>query len=34
MGRYAETSEVADTVLYFVSDKASFITGVDGGMFA
>ena len=35
LGRMAQPSEVADTIVYLLSDKASFITGacicVDGG---
>lgn len=35
MGRYAETDEVADAVLFLLSDKSSYMTGhcmpVDGG---
>ncbi len=36
MGRYGHTSEVAETVAFLVSDRASYITGqnirVDGGI--
>ncbi len=35
LGRMAQPSEVADTIVYLLSDKASFVTGacfsVDGG---
>jgi NAD(P)-dependent dehydrogenase (short-subunit alcohol dehydrogenase family) len=35
LGRMAQPSEIADTILYLLSDKASFITGAviaaDGG---
>ncbi|MEM8528411.1 MAG: glucose 1-dehydrogenase [Bacteroidota bacterium] len=38
MGRYGETQEIADTILWLSSENASFITGqsiaVDGGMMA
>jgi len=38
MGRLAEPSEVADAVLWLLSDASSFVTGnvlmVDGGMSA
>ncbi|RLA51309.1 MAG: hypothetical protein DRR42_10700 [Gammaproteobacteria bacterium] len=36
MGRWAESQEVADAVLYLASEEAGYITGtllrVDGGM--
>lgn len=35
-GRFAQANEIAETVVFLVSDKASFITGivlpVDGGL--
>jgi len=38
IGRFGETREVADAVLFLCSDKASFMTGiampVDGGLLA
>jgi NAD(P)-dependent dehydrogenase (short-subunit alcohol dehydrogenase family) len=38
MGRVAEAHEIADTILYLLSDRASFVTGtaftVDGGLTA
>jgi len=38
LGRYAKPSDIADTVAFLASDKASFITGsdmdVDGGFLA
>lgn len=38
LGRYAEPVDIANTVLYLASEKASFVTGtameVDGGFLA
>jgi NAD(P)-dependent dehydrogenase (short-subunit alcohol dehydrogenase family) len=38
MGRISQSSEIADAVVYLMSDKASYITGAvlsaDGGMSA